>query len=434
MFSRGLATELRWLALVIGASAIIGVSADALHYCLIVGLLVFIFRLLFCLSVLEKWVAKARRADPPSDDFGGIWGEIADDVRLLCKRYQKDKIRLQAVVTRIQDMTSALSDGVILVDNRDNIEWWNLAAQRLIGFHDVDRGHRLINIIRNPRFITYFENRDYGAPLELESLRREGQFLEFDIHMFGQGERLVVVRDVSRVRRLEQMRKDFVSNVSHELRTPLTVIKGYIETLLDAPDTTTAWRGALPQMLQQSDRMTALVHDLITLSRLETDQTESKPLPVSVAPLIRNIIADAKAMGGDRHDFAFTGDTSVALLGSEQELHSALSNLIYNAVKYSPEGGKIAVDISLTQRECVISVSDTGVGIDPKHLPRITERFYRVDEGRSSTMGGTGLGLAIVKHVLMRHDAELKIESKPGSGSTFSCRFPVSRVVSRQVA
>ncbi len=435
MFSRGLRKELRWLLLVIAAALVVGLSIEALALSLVLGLLGFIVWLFSRLAALEAWVSCARRSDPPPDNFGGVWGEIADDVRLLCKRYEKDKVRLQAVVTRVQEMTSALTDSVVLVDNRANIEWWNRSAEKLLHFQAIDRGHKLVNILRNPRFLAYFEKEDYEQPLALESMRREGQHLEFHVHTFGQGERLVVIRDVTRVCRLEQMRKDFVSNVSHELRTPLTVIKGYIETLLDAPAIPSTWQAALTQMHHQSNRMTALINDLITLSRLETDQTELKPKPILLAHLIQTIISDAKVLSGEgRHEFSFIGDADISLLGNEQELRSAISNLIFNAVKYSPDGGKVKIEINAAAEEFTISISDQGLGIDPKHITRITERFYRVDDSRSTALGGTGLGLAIVKHVLMRHEGKLKIHSRLGEGSTFTCHFPISRVLHQKVA
>ncbi|WP_086929542.1 phosphate regulon sensor histidine kinase PhoR [Agarilytica rhodophyticola] len=433
--SRGLKTELRWLAFVTITSFVIGFSFDAEFVWLSIALFLFIIWLLYRTAQLESWAAQARRSGPPGDDFGGIWGEIADDIRLLSRRYEKDKVRLQAVVTRVQEMTSALADAVILVDSRANIEWWNRSSQDLFNFQDIDRGHKLVNIIRNPRFINYFETQSYSSPLELESLRNEGQHLEFHVHPFGQGERLIVIRDVTRVNLLEQMRKDFVSNVSHELRTPLTVIKGYIETLIDAPDLSKTLRNAFNQMLQQSDRMTALVNDLITLSRLETDQTELKPKPVALSPLLETIVSDAQALGGKiHHQITLSGDAGVSILGNNQELHSAFSNLTFNAVKYSPEGGGIDISVTQTEEACIVSVTDSGLGIDPKHIPRLTERFYRVDDSRSTALGGTGLGLAIVKHVLARHDAELKITSHLGKGSSFSCYFPIERILREKVA
>ncbi len=434
MFSRGISTELRWLFLTVLGALIVGFGFEAVQNTLIAALFFYILWFLYRIRELETWVTEARRKLPPVDDFGGVWGEIADDVRLLCKRYEKDKIRLQAIVERVQEMTSALTDAVILVDSRANIEWWNRAAFTLFRFQDIDRGHHLVNIIRHPNFVHYFEGESYDSPLELESLRKEGEKLQFHVHPFGHGERLVVIRDVTRVKRLEQMRKDFVSNVSHELRTPLTVIKGYIETLIDAPNVPKPWQSALSQMMQQSDRMTALVNDLITLSRMETDEQAQEAVPVAIGPMIRSIVADAESISEDGQSFQLSGDIDIQINGNDRELHSIISNLIFNAVKYSPNGGEVLISANVNNRECVIQVQDHGLGIDPKHLPRITERFYRVDEGRSTAMGGTGLGLAIVKHALARHDAELKVKSLLGQGSTFSCHFPLTRLSSQKVA
>lgn len=435
MSQKGLNFEQRWLGLCTAGAIIVGYSFGNISACLIPTLFAFILWHIHRNTQLEQWARSARRGKAKPDDFQGTCGEIADDIRLIRKRYEKDKLRLQSVVTRVQEMTSALTDGVILIDARGNIEWWNRAATLFFNFQDIDRGHRLINIIRNPRFISYYENGDFSSPLELTNIRTEGQHLEFHIHPFGAGERLIVIRDVTRMKRLEQMRKDFVSNVSHELRTPLTVIKGYIETLIDAPGLNPTVQRALDQMCQQSDRMNDLINDLITLTRLETDETETAPTAVAMAPIIQSILGDAKAITQEgNHSFEFTGETGMEILGNEQELRSALSNLVMNAVKYSPNGGKITVELVAASTGSIIRIHDQGLGIDPKHIPRITERFYRVDEGRSTATGGTGLGLAIVKHVLMRHDAELRVTSRLGKGSTFSCHFSPTRTVRNKVA
>ncbi len=438
MFRRGISTEQRWFAALLAASAVIGFTIGHVFATMAFVLFIYILWMFSRLSELEKWVERARRMDPPPNDFHGIWGEIADDVKLLARRYQKDKLRLQAVVSRVQEMTSALTDSVVVVDNRANIEWWNTAAEKLFLFQDVDRGHKLANIIRHPRFVKYFEEGDYSKPLEIDSLRKEGQFLEFKIHPFGQGERLVVIRDITRMQRLERMRKDFVANVSHELRTPLTVIRGYLETLADSPDLAQSWSKAVDQMQQQGQRMTALINDLITLSRLETDEENSQNDAISLWSIAQVVVSDARQLSResaeDEHTFELSGDKDLVLIGNDRELRSAISNLVFNAVKYSPNGGHIHIHIEQTHDAAEVSVSDTGLGIDAKHIPRLTERFYRVDDGRATSSGGTGLGLAIVKHVLFRHDAELKITSKVGRGSTFTCCFPHNRIQSKNAA
>lgn len=379
---------------------------------------------------LEEWINRTRRASaPPKEELRGVWADISYDVQLLLARHEKEKLRLQAVVHRVQEMTTALTDAVILVDRRSNMEWWNKAAEQLFDFRDIDQGHKLTNLIRHPKFIHYFDLKSYANPLELTMWRKD-QHLEFQVHIFGDGERLVIVRDITRLFKLEQMRRDFVANVSHELRTPLTVIRGYLETLADSPQLPPAWQKMVSQMEQQTQRMTLLINDLITLTKLETDQKESSTTPISIAHLIDSVISDARTLSGSQqHELVSSGDRDLALTGNERELRSAISNLVVNAINYSPPGSRVEVSYQHEIGGARISVRDQGIGIDPKHIPRITERFYRVDASRSVASGGTGLGLAIVKHVLLRHNAELRVVSRLGKGSEFSCHFPQSMVV-----
>lgn len=414
---------------VIGACGIAGLIAGNLAVGLAVGSSGYLVWLFIHIYQLEEWINRTRRASaPPKEELRGVWADISYDVQLMLARHEKEKLRLQAVVHRVQEMTTALTDAVILVDRRGNMEWWNKAASRLFDFRDIDLGHKLTNLIRHPKFIQYFDLQSYATPLELTMWRKD-QHLEFQVHTFGEGERLVIVRDITRLFKLEQMRKDFVANVSHELRTPLTVIRGYLETLADSPQLPGAWQKMVLQMEQQAQRMTLLINDLITLTKLETDQKEPAAEPIPLEPLIDSIIADARSLSGEqKHELLVRGDKDLALVGSERELRSAISNLVVNAINYSPAGSRIEI---LYQRElngAAVTVRDQGIGIDPKHIPRITERFYRVDTSRSVASGGTGLGLAIVKHVLLRHNAELRVNSKLGKGSEFSCHFPQSMV------
>jgi len=383
--------------------------------------------LLVQIQRLGKWVHRTRSATaPPQEELGGIWSDISYDIQLMIARHEKEKQRLQAVVHRVQEMTTALTDAVILVDRRSNIEWWNTTATRLFDFRDVDQGHKLTNLIRHPSFIQYFDLKSYTTPLELTMWRKD-LHLEFQIHVFGDGERLVIARDITRLFKLEQMRKDFVANVSHELRTPLTVIRGYLETLADSPKLPPGLQRMVQQMEEQSQRMTLLINDLITLSKLETDLKEPASLPIALEPMIAGVAADARNLS-KAHQIVVSGPRDLALMGNEVELRSAVSNLVINAINYSPAGSRIDIHYDFQSQGAVIRVRDQGLGIEPKHLPRLTERFYRVDPSRSVASGGTGLGLAIVKHVLLRHNAELKIQSQPGKGSEFACYFPQSIV------
>lgn len=431
MLRKGLASELRYFAVFFFVITFIGFSAGYGLEAIIVALALYLAWMFRNLSKLEHWIYKTRSGKTVENDLVGLWSEIAEDVKLLTMRFEKNKVRLQAVVTRVQDMTSALHDGVILIDGRGNLEWWNRAAGELLGLRAPDTGHRITNILRDPQFQHYFDQEDYSEPLEIEALRNEGKQLLFQVHPYGQGERLIVVRDTTRVAKLEQMRRDFVANVSHELRTPLTVIRGYVETLMDMSDQPPITKRALAQMQQQGMRMTSLVNDLITLTKLETGDRTSQNDEVNLNELVGLVFNDGRAVSGEKHIFQNEVNAQYCLRASEKELRSAISNLVINAVKYTPEGCTIRVYTEQHADHIDLHVEDNGVGIDPKHIPRLTERFYRVDSGRSSQAGGTGLGLAIVKHVLIRHDATLKIMSKPGKGSTFSCGFPSSRLITK---
>ncbi|WP_075187148.1 phosphate regulon sensor histidine kinase PhoR [Teredinibacter haidensis] len=430
MFRKGIATELRWLLVYLCVAFAVGILMDAVWPCLLLGTLCYLGWMMCQIRRLETWVSDTRLQGQRENTLPGIWGEVAEDIELILKRNEKEKQRLKEVVFRIQEMTAALTDSVIIVDKRDNIEWWNKAAERQLDFEPQDIGRKLTNYVRHPRFIAYYESNVYDEPLELTSSRHEGQFLQFHIHRFGDGDRLIIVRDVTRVTNLECMRKDFVANVSHELRTPLTVLSGYLETLSDSREMPSSWLRAFDQMQDQTKRMTLLITDLLMLSRLETDDREQGQEPVKILPLLEQIVADAKVISGERaHIFRIDCAPNVQLMGIEGELRSAFANLVYNAVNYTPGGRKISILVDLNPLELVVKVKDCGDGIDARHLPRLTERFYRVDSGRSREAGGTGLGLSIVKHILLRHDADLRIKSKLKKGSTFACHFPLKRFI-----
>lgn len=434
MLRRGFKTEIRWLLLVIVVFGTIGFLNG--HF-LITLLIVFAAHTIWQYSrlyKLESWVNEARRVAPPEDELQGVCADIADDVNLMHNRHEKEKQRLETVVHRVQEMTTALNDGVILIDSRGNMEWWNRAAGELFNLQAVDLGQKVTNLIRFPRFVRYFESGKYSEPLDYTLPNKSGMHVEFVIHRFGQGERLIVIRDISRLTKLEQMRKDFVANVSHELRTPLTVLRGYLETLEDAGNIPPSWEKALKHMLSQTSRMTSLTNDLIALSKLETDEKEQGHNIIDLGQLIEVIAADARSLSGTKNHTISTNTPTgeTAIYGRENELRSAISNLVFNAVNYTPDNGQILIQVEQDKMGTVISVSDNGEGIESRHISRLTERFYRVDASRSADSGGTGLGLAIVKHVLLRHNAELRIHSAVGRGSEFSCHFPPARTANQQ--
>ncbi|WP_341938125.1 phosphate regulon sensor histidine kinase PhoR [Marinimicrobium sp. C2-29] len=421
---RGFSAELRRLFILAVVCVLVGLWFDRLSWTLLAGGALYIAWMVWQIRRLNKWLL--RQNDEPPPESSGIWGELFDNIYHLQRRQVQEKNSLRAVISRVQETSSALRDGVIVLDWRGCLDWWNPSAQRLLGFHSSDQGKSVINFIRHPRFVSYFEEGNYSEPLELPSPRFSSKQLQFQITRFGRNERLIVVRDTTQLHKLEQMRQDFVANVSHELRTPLTVITGYLETLSDSgAELSPSWQKALRQMQQQSRRMSLLINDLITLSKLETTESGHNHKPVALKPLLESIRSEAQALSGEKnHQIFLECETpDLELAGNEKELHSAFSNLVTNAVKYTPAEGRIVMRLWEAHQQIFFSVNDNGPGFDSKHIPHLTQRFYRVEQSRNSGTGGTGLGLAIVKHVLMRHDGELQISSELGRGSTFTCIF-----------
>tara|TARA_R110000868_G_scaffold92914_2_gene257627 strand:+ start:1746 stop:3071 length:1326 start_codon:yes stop_codon:yes gene_type:complete len=424
---------IRHLLLMSGACLLLGLITGEYAWVLVLGLAGYLGWHLQQLLRLHKWL-RTREGDEAPPEGYGLWGEVLDSIYHLQRRDQKVRGRLQAVIDRVQESTAALKDAVIMLDRDGNLEWWNIAAEKLLGLKTPqDSGQQITNLLRDPRFIDYFDNHNYNEPLELPSPVNNHLRLQFHITRYGNREHLMLVRDITRLHQLEQMRKDFVANVSHELRTPLTVISGYLETLLDnVENVNPRWLRALQQMQQQGGRMQNLLNDLLLLAKLEATDYPSDNQPVAVDLLLLSIKNDAQALSGERHHrISLEVDPHLKLKGSETELRSAFSNLVFNAVKYTPDEGEIHVRWWSDEQGAHLSVQDTGLGIEAKHLPRLTERFYRVDSSRASNTGGTGLGLAIVKHVLLRHRAHLDIISHLGKGSTFTCHFPPLQMVRR---
>jgi len=423
----------RRLLLLVGACLLLGALTGEYAWVLACGLAIHLAWTLSQLLRLHKWLREHKTDEPPPDGYG-LWGEVFDSIYHLQRRNQKARGRLQAVIDRVQESTTALKDAVVMLDSQGNLEWWNRAAETLLGLKTPqDSGQQLANLVRDPRFKEYFERGNYAEALEIPAPINDRRRLQFHITRYGNREHLLLVRDVTRLYQLEQMRKDFVANVSHELRTPLTVIAGYLETLLDNVEAVNPrWLRALQQMQQQGARMQTLLNDLLLLAKLESTDYPSDNQPLAIDLLLLSIKNDAQALSGDQqHRISLEADPHLKLKGSEAELRSAFSNLVFNAVKYTPAGGDIRIRWWGDEQGAHLAVSDTGMGIETRHLPRLTERFYRVDSSRASNTGGTGLGLAIVKHVLLRHRGNLEISSVPGKGSTFTCHFAAAQVVQR---
>jgi two-component system phosphate regulon sensor histidine kinase PhoR len=367
----------------------------------------------------------------------GFWSEVADRTRRQMRSRER---RVAEGDTKLQDFLAALQaspNGVVLLDATGRIEWFNQMAGQHFGF-DARRDmlQHFGNLVRDPGFATYYSGQDFTHDLVMpgrESTGSKPVRLSVHLHPYGEGRNLLLSRDITAVEQAEAMRRDFVANVSHEIRTPLTVLAGFVETLQTLPLDETERNSYLHLMSQQASRMQSLVNDLLTLSRLEGSPAPSGSDLVDMVQLLQQCKQEAHSLSalvwGRSQDIQFLVSDAVAVTGSPSELHSAVFNLIGNAIRYTPADKSIQVLWRKTaDGECELSVQDTGPGIAPEHLPRLTERFYRVDRSRSRDTGGTGLGLAIVKHVAQRHGAELLVESVPGRGSTFTLRFRAARL------
>ncbi len=400
------------------------------------GLAVYLAFHVWQLRRLVNWLRSGKTRNIP--EAGGIWGEVFHYLYQRQRKHQQRKRQLEDILERFNEATSALPDATVVIGRKDEILWFNEAAAGLLGLHSSqDKGQAIDNLLRHPDFINYLnQNGRGGEVLRMPSPVDDALTLSVHLINYGRDQRLLVARDISQQQRLEQMRRDFVANVSHELRTPLTVISGFLETLMDSGDECAGrWHRSLDLMHQQAARMQHLVADLLMLSRLETDRSSPPRELVEVPALLAAIREDAQLLSGDKgHHITLEADAGLRLHGAERELYSAFSNIVGNAVRYTPAGGEVRIRWWRDTGGAHFSVSDSGIGIPAEHLPRLTERFYRVDTGRSREVGGTGLGLAIVKHVLTRHNARLRVDSKPGKGSTFTIDFPSERIVGNDMA
>mgnify|MGYP003382081982 CR=1 FL=1 len=384
---------------------------------------------------LLAWLREGDTGHPAS--VRGYWGEVADRSRRLIRSrdrlLQQSELRLQEFLAAIQ----ASPNGVVLLDADGRIEWLNQTAAGHFGFDSQRDLSQLIgNLVRDPIFVSYLADGDFTHEAIMPgpaSVSSRPMRLSVQLHRYGEGRKLLLSRDVTVLQQAEAMRRDFVANVSHEIRTPLTVLSGFVESMQNLPMGAAERQRYLGFMAQQALRMRRLVDDLLTLSRLEGSPPPGKDEWFDVRSLITQCEQEARdlsmLMTQVGHDLCADISDDGELAGSQVELHSAMANLVNNAIRYTPPGGKVVLRWRMLQDGSgEFSVTDTGPGIDPEHVPRLTERFYRIDRSRSRETGGTGLGLAIVKHVAQRHDAQLLIDSKPGQGSRFAILFPPRRV------
>jgi two-component system phosphate regulon sensor histidine kinase PhoR len=405
-----------------GFGATVGWSAGA------IGVLVLLFHHVRHMQLLADWLR-----EPDADKLplvSGTW----DYIFSLIYRYERtrgaDYQQLAKALVRFRQAGRALPDGVVILNADNRIEWCNDTAEIHFDLSLAkDAGQPVANLLRQREFVDYMDSGDYSHPLVLRLQRRGGVVLSLQLIPYGDAQKLLLSRDITRFERLESMRRDFVANVSHELRTPLTVLSGFLETIRELNLDPQRSRDYMSLMAEQSKRMQHIVDDLLALSTLESAPSPPLDERIAMMPLLERIRAEASALSAGHHRIVLEAEGGFDVLGAEREVASAFSNLVSNAIRYTPDGG----EVKLIWRACAdaaeFAVEDTGIGIAPEHISRLTERFYRVDRGRSRETGGTGLGLAIVKHILTRHQATLDIRSEPGKGSHFAARFPARRIV-----
>jgi len=377
------------------------------------------------INQLERWLSRGAFGD--NLKAKGIWEDIYYHLYKIKKNEKRRKKKLSKMIDQFRKFTNALPDAAVVLGKHGIIEWVNKAARNVLGLKKSDKGQRIPNLVRSPQFIQYLNSNEYEKKISIASPVNENIVLQITVVPYGAGLRLLIAQDITQLNKMERMRKDFVANVSHELRTPLTVLKGYLETLEEMEDSPSIYARSFQQMTAQTERMQVLVDDLLLLTRLETKGKHVEC--VDIPQLLARICQEGDIMENFKERITLIFDTDKKIQGDPHELQSAFTNLVVNALKYSPEGSLVTVRWKAAGNgDVCLEVEDLGEGIASTDIPRITERFFRVEVKRNHKINGTGLGLAIVKHVLVRHDAKLDISSKIGKGSCFRCLFPGKRV------
>jgi two-component system phosphate regulon sensor histidine kinase PhoR len=423
LFGIGLIALLVWAA----GSALLALGFLSL------ALLAYLFRQLWQENRLFRWLEKNGTTPAPRDT--GAWGDIFYRLDKLQRLQSQNQSELVNALGQFKHAAEAVPDGIAILNQQDQIEWCNPASKRYLGLDCTrDKGQFIHYLLRQSQFVDLLSERDYSRWLNFRSPVNRDLLLSLQLVPFGAEQKLLIARDITELERVDAMRRDFVANVSHELRTPLTVVGGFVETLgeMDKPADADL-KHYFGIMHTHTKRMQRLLDDLLTLSRLESADNAITEEQIQVPDLVRELAREAESLSRNKHVVRVEIQSQAWLLGSLQELQSAFSNLVSNAVRYTPEGGQVTLRWFEQDGKPVFSVTDTGEGIASEHIPRLTERFYRVDRSRSRETGGTGLGLAIVKHILTRHGAKLDIQSIPGKGSTFSAIFPEARLISSKI-
>lgn len=409
-------------------------------------LLLYLFSHIFWLHKLLVWFKKPTLKEIPEGP--GVWEDVFDALLKYERNNNLNQIKLNSALERFSLTANAVPDGLVILGNVNQIEWCTANAENQLGLNlETDKNLPIVNLIRDSHFIAYLYSEIYTEPLKLKHCRNSDATLEIQVIPLESKQKLLISRDMTQLEKVDVMRRDFIANVSHELRTPLTVVGGFLETLTDmdgaVPDNLKNYFGL---MQEQTGRMRRIIEDLLTLSTIESSAGNPNNNEIDMHGLLESIQKDAinfsqglhQNVKHAKHHIRLEADANLNLRGSLEELRSAFTNLASNAIRYTPtsdanNSGEILISWYLQDGQAVFSVRDTGIGIEDKHIDRLTERFYRVDRSRSRETGGTGLGLSIVKHILIRHQAKLEITSILGTGSAFSIKFPKARVVKKQV-
>ena len=387
---------------------------------------------LYWLHQLNVWLKKPALNTIPNG--AGVWEDVFASLYQEHRRHSRNQTQLSSALGRFRHAASALPDGVVVLNSANEIEWCNPPAEVKLGLDlKHDENQPITYLVRHSDFIDYIQAQEFTEPIKLKSWRNPELTLEIQLVPYGTKQKLLICRDVTQLEKIDAMRRDFIANVSHELRTPLTVVGGFVETLLDTenavPDNL---RNYFNMMQDQTNRMGRLIEDLLTLSHIESNAREPEDNEIDMSSLLNMLLNDAIALSHGKHNISLQATPHLDLIGAMEELQSALGNQVSNAIRYTPQGGEIIIRWEMRDNLAVYSVKDNGIGIEQKHIDRLTERFYRVDRSRSRETGGTGLGLSIVKHILTRHQARLEITSELDIGSTFSVIFPKARIAQKQ--
>lgn len=405
-------------------SALLGWTLGLLWEGLSLGLILYIIYSRFQAKKFSQWLLDNKNES--LTQVPGYWTALTQQVAGMQREEKRVQGAQRKQIKRLLTVTAALKDGIVLLEADYSLDWWNTAASRMLGLSARDRSRPLTNLMRMPVFVKYIQQPKYDKPIVLHLPGEDNLTIRVQavkLRKGGKGRIGIQISDVTRLVHLESVRKDFVANMSHELKTPLTVIRGYVEALPQLVPNDPKIHSVFSELQKQTDRIQYLITDLLYLAEMESGSAP-QTRPIDVNTLLKSVILDAKEICNERHHIAFNSPRSFEIQGTEKDLYSAFSNLVVNAIRHNPNGCHIVITTDRDATSRTVTIEDDGVGIDEQHLPRITERFYRVDPSRNATTGGTGLGLSIVKHILNRHHAQLDITSTLGSGTHCRCTFP----------